>query len=254
MLPAEAVRSTTYRRVLIKGHDVEYRLVRSKAATKIRIKVKLDGLEIVVPEARSPEDGAIFLRENEKWVSKQLERVQALRVVRRSLLSARGRIYWKGEPVDIRVVHKPRWKAPNKVGLVDGEIVIVGGNKTSKEMLERSLECWFRKEARKGIEAHITEIEKRLKRRPNRVYVMGQRTRWGNCSALGNLSFNWRLVMAPDYVLRYIVTHEMVHLAIPDHSQKFWLTVRSLCKESERARQWLVANERRLTEHRGEHF
>jgi predicted metal-dependent hydrolase len=71
---------------------------------------------------------------------------------------------------------------------------------------------------------------------------MDQRTKWGNCSAQGNLSFNWRLVMAPEFVLRYIVTHEMVHLAVPDHSRKFWLTVQSLCPETERARQWLVAN------------
>jgi predicted metal-dependent hydrolase len=45
--------------------------------------------------------------------------------------------------------------------------------------------------------------------------------------------------MAPDYVLRYLVTHEAVHLAVPDHSQRFWLTVQSLCPETERARQWL---------------
>jgi predicted metal-dependent hydrolase len=54
------------------------------------------------------------------------------------------------------------------------------------------------------------------------------------------------LVMAPDFVLHYIVTHEMVHLAVPDHSRKFWLTVQSLCPETERARQWLVANGQRI--------
>lgn len=48
-----------------------------------------------------------------------------------------------------------------------------------------------------------------------RLYIMDQQTKWGNCSALGNLSFNWRLVMGPDYVLRYLVTHEVVHLAVP---------------------------------------
>lgn len=75
------------------------------------------------------------------------------------------------------------------------------------------------------------------------MYVMGQRTRWGNCSSRRNLSFNWRLILAPDYVLRYLVTHEVVHLAIPDHSAKFWLTVQSLCREAERARQWLGRHE-----------
>ena len=72
--------------------------------------------------------------------------------------------------------------------------------------------------------------------------VVGILPKWGNCSPLKNLSFTWRLIMTPDFVLRYLVTHEAVHLAIPDHSQKFWLTVGSLCPESERARQWLCAN------------
>lgn len=76
---------------------------------------------------------------------------------------------------------------------------------------------------------------------------MDQRTKWGNCSARGNLSFSWRLVLAPAVVLRYLVTHEAVHLAIPDHSAKFWLTVQSLCPEMERAKQWLSRHHMQLT-------
>ena len=76
---------------------------------------------------------------------------------------------------------------------------------------------------------------------------MGQRTKWGNCSARRNLSFNWRLILAPDFVLRYLVTHEVVHLAIPDHSAKFWLTVQSLCPETEKAKQWLSTHYAQLT-------
>lgn len=75
---------------------------------------------------------------------------------------------------------------------------------------------------------------------------MNQRTKWANCSARGNLSFNWRLVMAPDDVLRYMVVHEVVHTAIPDHSHRFWLTVKSLCPEEWRARAWLRTHEAAL--------
>lgn len=75
---------------------------------------------------------------------------------------------------------------------------------------------------------------------------MGQRTKWGNCPAGRNLSFNWRLIVAPDFVLRYLVTHEAVHLVVPDHSAKFWLTVQSLCPEAERAKQWICRHEAQL--------
>jgi predicted metal-dependent hydrolase len=85
-------------------------------------------------------------------------------------------------------------------------------------------------------------VTTRLRRKPRRVYVMEQRTKWGNCSAVRNLSFNWRLILAPDFVLRYLVTQE----AVPEHSAKFWLTIQSLCPETERAKQWLSANGLRL--------
>jgi metallopeptidase YgjP-like protein len=97
-------------------------------------------------------------------------------------------------------------------------------------------------QARAAIQEQVAQIATRLDVVPGRVYIRGQRTKWGNCSRLRNLSFNWRLIMAPDYVLRYLVTHETVHLVLPDHSHKFWLAVQSLCPETELGRQWLAAN------------
>jgi hypothetical protein len=116
----------------------------------------------------------------------------------------------------------------------------------SRTPLARSLENWLRRQARAQIEKQLKTVTARLRQQPRRVYVMGQRTKWGNCSADRNLSFNWRLILAPDSVLRYLVTHEAVHLAVPDHSAKFWLTVQSLCPETQRAKQWLSANGPRL--------
>jgi predicted metal-dependent hydrolase len=110
----------------------------------------------------------------------------------------------------------------------------------------RSLENWLRKQARSAMQGQLDAVTTKLRRQPGKVLIMGQRTKWGNCSPLQNLSFNWRLILAPETVLQYLVTHEAVHLAVPDHSQQFWLTVRSLCPETERAKQWLSANGHRL--------
>jgi len=131
------------------------------------------------------------------------------------------------------------------VRLIDGEIVVQRplGSRTP---VAYSLENWLRRQARAEIENQLETVTTRLRQRPRSGYVMGQRTKWGNCSASRNLSFNWRLILAPDFVLRYLVTHEAVHLAVPDHSAKFWLTVQSLCPETERAKQWLSANGLRL--------
>jgi len=147
-------------------------------------------------------------------------------------------------PIEVR--RRNEWQAPTRVAIDEGRIVLTCGLE-ARTPLHRSLENWLRKQARSAIEQQLELLAKRLRRNYGSVYVMGQRTKWGNCSSLGNLSFNWRLVLAPDHVLKYIVTHEMVHLAIPDHSPKFWLTVQSLFPDTERARRWLVANAGQIT-------
>jgi predicted metal-dependent hydrolase len=120
-----------------------------------------------------------------------------------------------------------------------GDIVIQRGPH-SRTPANRSLENWLRKQARDDIQQCLTELTSRLKRRPNRVYVMNQRTKWGNCSARRNLSLNWRLILAPREVLQYLVAHEAAHLAVPDHSDRFWLLLQSICPHARRSRRWLA--------------
>lgn len=231
--------------ILLDGQDVAYRLVHSQSARKLRIKVGLDGIEVVVPENRDNQEAIAFVTENRDWVIRQFERTEKLRALRRPEKKAPGMILFCGELVPVNVIHSTAWRAPSKIALQDGMISITCGP-NAKTPVDMSLENWLRKQARESVMRHVADIGKRVKREPNRIYIMDQRTKWGNCSALGNLSFSWRLIMAPDYVLHYIVTHEMAHLSIPDHSQRFWLTVKSLCPHSDQARQWLVANAHRM--------
>jgi predicted metal-dependent hydrolase len=245
MALAEAQHTEASQHLLLNGQEVPWRLVRSKVAKKLRIKVGPGGVQVVLPEGRDSCEAADFIAENRDWLAEQLERARKLLAARRPEKRTDGCITFRGETMAVRVVRDEDWRAPNKVAL-DSVAITITCAPDSKTPAARSLENWLRKQARERIARHVADIGKRLKRMPNRIYVMGQRTKWGNCSGLGNLSFNWRLVMAPDFVLRYIVTHEMVHLVVSDHSRKFWLTVQSLCPDTERARQWLVANGARL--------
>jgi predicted metal-dependent hydrolase len=235
------MKTSTQLRIRLGGRLVDYRLVESKAARKLRVRVGPDGVEVVHPASRDGEAASTFLLANSTWILDQLDRTERLRKVRRLVDRAAGQILFRGEPTRVRIETTRSCTAGNFVRAMEGAIVVSRGP-CSRTPVSRSLELWLRREARQAIEDHLGRITARLGHGPTRIYVRGQRTKWGNCSSRRNLSFNWRLILAPDYVLRYLVTHEAVHLAIPDHSAKFWLTLQSLCRETEPARQWLVAH------------
>jgi len=223
------MKAATEHRVLLAGRWVDYRLFRSTVARKLRVRVGPHGVEVVQPVARATEDVTAFLDHNAAWIVDQLRRVERMRAVRRIERRRVGEILFRGEPTRVRVETTRTRARGNLVELVDGEIMVRRGPE-SETPVARSLELWLRRQARAEIEKHLAAATLRLRQNPRRVYVMGQRTKWGNCSSGRNLSFNWRLILAPEFVLRYLVTHEAVHLAVPDHSAKFWLTVQSLCR------------------------
>lgn len=185
---------------------VDYRLVRSKSARKLRVRVGPEGVEVVQPVGRTTEEFEAFLESRQDWIIRQIERVERFRSVRKPLRKERGEILYRGKPTLVRVEDVPRHRGTNRVLFEADGLVVIRGRR-SRTSPAQSLENWLRKQARQEIHRHLDRLTVRIGRHPRRVYVMGQRTKWGNCSSLQNLSFNWRLIMAPDFVLRYLVTH-----------------------------------------------
>ena len=240
------MRVVTQRRIVLLGSRVEYNVVVSKAARQTRVRVGPGGVDVLQPARVSDEDVSAFLRRNESWVLAQIDRVASLRALRQPERARFGEILYRGELTPVRVEFVGTRARGNRVSWNEGEIVVRRGPVTQTPPV-RGLENWLRVQARSAIAAYLPAVTACIGQEPRRVYVMGQRTKWGNCSSRRNLSFNWRLILAPDFVLRYLVTHEVVHLVVPDHSAKFWLTVQSLCPEMERAKQWLSRHHAELT-------
>lgn len=114
----------------------------------------------------------------------------------------------------------------------------------------RRLEVWLREEAR----ARLTEAAHRhaaaLGARPARIAIRDTSSRWGSCSSAGNLSFSWRLIMAPPEVLDYVAAHEAAHLLEMNHGKRFWAHVERLDPDWRPKRDWLKANGTRLQRYR----
>ena len=90
--------------------------------------------------------------------------------------------------------------------------------------------------------ALVEKHAKTVKRPVKSIRYKDTVSRWGSCSSEGNLSFSWRIMMAPRPVIDYLVAHEVAHLAEPHHGPKFWRLVKTLTPDMEASREWLRHN------------
>lgn len=222
-----------------------YTLVPSRSAKRMRLRVRPapDGsvrVELLTPRERSLADADAFVGENAGWVRREaaaLARVtRGLRRTAPEQHSVAGpTIRLHGELLDVTLRRDDTVRGPQFV--VERDRVVIRHSEAS--VAARSVERWLRTLARADITSAVARRRRELRVRPGRIFIRGQRTKWGNCSAVGNLSFNWRLVLAPPAVLDYVVVHELTHLRLPDHSPRFWLAVTSHCPRAAEHRAWL---------------
>ncbi len=225
---------------------VEYRIRFSRTATRCRIRVRPDGVEVLLPRDTEEERADSFLRENSAWVLDQLAFIKRMGGVRAKLKKNGHSVLLRGKETAVEIVEEDTNRRFGLVEITDSglRIRLPRGKAVGPW---RTLEAWLRRQARQDILQRVEERRRQMPRTKfGRLYVMGQRTKWGGCSGRRNLSFNWRLVMAPPAVLDYIVVHELAHLLEPYHSTKFWLIVRSHCPRFIEHRDWLKNNEHRL--------
>jgi predicted metal-dependent hydrolase len=102
-----------------------------------------------------------------------------------------------------------------------------------------AVERWYRRAAHTEFAARLDRACAATGRGYERLVIRGQRTRWASCSRSGTMSFNWRLLLAPEAVADYVVWHEVCHLEVMDHSPRFWSLVEARCPDYRRHVRWL---------------
>jgi len=107
------------------------------------------------------------------------------------------------------------------------------------EHVSRRITDYLKRQAKRDVEIAAKHYAEKLGVTFRRISIRDQASRWGSCSTTGMLSFSWRLVLAPRYVLDYLAAHEIAHLVEMNHSARFWRVLRRICPDLERAKVWL---------------
>lgn len=110
------------------------------------------------------------------------------------------------------------------------------------KFVRQSLESWYQTRALEKFQEKVNRYEKILSIHAKSVSVYDFKSRWGSCSVNGDIRFNWRVIMAPNPIVDYVVVHELSHLLHHDHSEKFWKTIKNVIFDFSEHRQWLRLN------------
>tara|TARA_B100000902_G_scaffold1537_1_gene2016 strand:- start:1672 stop:2259 length:588 start_codon:yes stop_codon:yes gene_type:complete len=139
---------------------------------------------------------------------------------------------------------KNNWK---KYELTFGKYLYLGKDDESLNSLDKEkLKNFYYNETKRIVNGLVEIYNENNKYNIKNIRIKNQKTRWGSCSSIGNLNFNWKLSMAPYEVIEYVVIHELCHRLEMNHSNKFWRHVKELCPNYKQHSKWLSDNHFRL--------
>ncbi len=134
---------------------------------------------------------------------------------------------------------QPKQGRRQNLSLDGGDCILTLANINDEEAVRAALKAELSKLALTRIRQRLETYAPRLGVHFGRVTIRDQKSRWGSCSQKGNLNFNWKLIMAPEEALEYVVIHELCHLIEFNHSPRFWRLVEGQMPEYEYWKKWL---------------
>ena len=214
--------------------EIPYTIRRSARASRVRVNVSARGgdgsssVEVVLPERAPERAAAAAVIELRPWIERRLAEAERVR----AQLAARGRtLPYLGVPLEL-VPQRGRTRVLRR-----GERLLVPAGDA-----RAALERFYRRAARAEIGARLDDATEVVGTTYSGLHIRSQRTRWASCSPGGLMSFNWRLLLAPERVLEYVVWHEVCHLEIADHSRAFWRLLERRWPGYREDRRWLAHN------------
>jgi predicted metal-dependent hydrolase len=214
-------------------HRVRLRRHRRARRYTLRVTAATREAVLTMPLRGSVREAEDFARRHGGWIAVRLRRLPgAVRFEPGTEIPLRG--------VAHVIAHRPgaRGTVWTETGPDGRHLLCVAG---AAEHVARRVADHLKREAKHDLERAVTRYAERIGVTVRRISIRDQTSRWGSCSTTGALSFSWRLVLAPVFVLDYLAAHEVAHLVEMNHSMRFWRLLVRMCPDMRRAKAWLDA-------------
>lgn len=222
--------------------SIPSKLTESRRAKHIRLIMDINGLRVIKPPRVKINEVEKLLRDKSNWIYKHYMNFQSIKAEEYNREWGSGeKILFKGNEYSIKI-----YTYKNKRTFIDfdGKLFDVYVNENAEEserktMIENAFRNWYKKAAHESIQDRLDYYCRIIGLSYSTMRTKEQKTRWGSCSKKGNLNFNWKLIMSPQWVIDYVIVHEICHLRYMNHSKEYWKMVSLYVPEYKKAREWL---------------
>lgn len=225
----------------IASEELSYTVKYSSKRRSIALQIVGGELRIRAPLGVSTQDIDALVAKKRPWIVKHLHLSVAQAApnwLRKRCVPLHG---------VLRTIHVQHAKT-TAVVLSDNVITLSLSARTSVTdvKLAQLLKQWFRQQAIVWFTQRVLFWQQKMELAPSAVMVGNWKTKWGYCKSNAELGFNWRLLMAPEWVADYVIVHELAHLRYMNHSAKFWQLVQQFYPSHSDAKLWLKQHQYEL--------
>jgi len=221
-------------------------IVRTNRRKTISIGVAEGKVRVLVPKRISEKEISQIIDKKLPWIRDKIRAQSQIIPVKPTEYVTGSNFMYLGKNYKLKLITN----GFEQVKLLNGCFVL-GLNDCAKDnnqqnIVREKLVDWYFRQSEKHLRKRTEFYGKILGVEPKKIQVKQYKSRWGSCSAKGDIGYNWTIIMAPNHVIDYIVVHELSHILEHNHSPAFWLRVEGIIPNYKLSRDWLK-NVRSLT-------
>ena len=220
-------------------NNFEIKINRSSRRNSVALIVKDNTLYVKAPFYISENTINNIITIKNKWITKKFAEDKILRGQPIIKYNNGDILLFKGKQYKLNV----KEFSSNRAELTNNFLnIYINGSYQNKGIIKDTLFKWYFFESEYNLNKTVTYYKNLMNVSVNNIKISEYKSKWGSCNKTKKLTFDWRIIMAPEQVIRYLVVHELSHIRYPNHSRSFWSNVESFMPDFNIHRKWLSKN------------
>ena len=222
--------------------DFPVEIIRTERSKSASIEIEDDTVKVTVPKNLSDQRIEELIKNRTVWIRQKLK-------IQTETIRPKDKVYVNGESFTylgrnyrLKCVSEGAGEAKLKNGYLTVSLAENASGAALGGRVRQSLQQWYQARALEKLKEKTKRYSAILGVSPQSVGVKEYKARWGSCSSKGDVTYNWRIIMAPHHIVDYIVVHELCHLLEHNHGPKYWKHVQNVIPNYRECREWLKVN------------